>query len=213
MTLFILFSILLSAIILKRDFRGETDRIIAFVDDYRTSTVYWSSSFVGGLLGTASPSSWKPYSTAVVGGIFLLPVFSYYYLKKPFGIYCEYRPVDPEEARVDMFAESNQIVELTQGEETYDIDLKFTSDKHINQVKVRLRPPEGSEIYFVDPVEGVTFNQNDNRLTIKMDGGEEPVIGVYVQPLKNRLSTSRTHEFRVVEEHSGETIEKVTLKP
>jgi hypothetical protein len=85
------------------------EELPAFVEEYKKSNFYWISAFIGGIYGSTG-SILQKYSTLIVLLIFILPAVSYYIYGKPFGLWCEYSPVDKDKNLIDSVRKKKMIL-------------------------------------------------------------------------------------------------------
>lgn len=193
---------------LSRQLKYRCNEIPPFIEKYKQSWVYWSTSFIGGLFGVLSQSSWRPYSTATLVMIFLIPPVLYYWENQPFAISCTYRSIDHDTGKTNIREESNKVA--TPSGDGFEIDLEIEINDQIEDLSMAFCPPEGAPITFVDEY-GSWDNFDYVEDVYRVEGAEADKWTVAVYLENDGLETTSDESFEVKEMNSGRIIESIDL--
>jgi hypothetical protein len=181
----------------------------SFVSEYKQSDSYWVSAIIAGYYGATNTEIFPEYNIYIVTIIFLLPLCGYYAYYYPFGLSCEFRPVNEEKNVIDLFAEKKRLAEKSG--DRWDVDLKVSAGKHISEYSLKFENPSGTEIYHVQTYtdKDEKFDPHNNTLTVQSERDDDFVVGIYLQETTGITGSDR--ELKIREVTTGKCLTTVTL--
>ncbi|MDS0279371.1 hypothetical protein NDI85_16340 [Halomicroarcula sp. S1AR25-4] len=193
---------------LKHQIRYRSRAFPSFIDEYKNSWIYWSSSFAGGLFGVLSQPSWRPISTIVVVAVFILPSIGYYWKNQPFGLFCTYRSIDHGSQKPAVGEESNEIA--TPSGDGFEIDIEIGTKERINNVDLQINTPDEAPIDFVDECGSWDEFDYDSCVYTAQDVGDEQwAVAIYLENLG--LNSHCDNYCEIVDLNSGKEVLSVAL--
>ena len=203
-----LLSTCLFFVLIYKNWTHYSDEIPAFVQEYKKSSLYWSSAFIGGLYGSIG-TPLEEYSSLIVLLIFVSPPIGYYIRGKPFGLQCKYSPIHEEKGLINSTYKKNNIAEFDDDE--CCLRFEVVAGRHIEEYELQFETPNNTEIRFVDYYNDKVqeYDPIQDNLIIEGQGKDSIAIGVYVED--HGYSSQGAEPFRVKQARNDETLIEITI--
>lgn len=168
---------------------------------YRSSPVWWFSSFIGALFAAtvgATGGIWFDFLALL---IFIFPAFVYYVYFRPFGLQCEYEHSDATNGENSCYPRDGK----------YSIYLTMRPGTNVNEYRLDVHLPPNVEPASIN---GVTSSLDKNRQIIYGVASSEN--GKYGEELYLEKTGSIPPEgelMLITSQGTGRTVESVRLYP
>lgn len=175
-----------------------------FVASYRVSRVWWFSSLFGAMFAaTIGGSSGGLMLSVLAFSIFVVPPIIYYRRYSPFGLRCEYLPVDGNQS------EGQQVCRPTNG--VYTVLLEVETGANVRDYQLDVHTPSGAT---VDSIDGNIFQLDNERQVLYGVAEEDPEVYTEALYIEKTGSISPDGELVLIKSQGdGNTIEWIRLLP
>jgi hypothetical protein len=191
--------LLLASIEHRLDSRAYVREIRPFVSEYKKSTTYWASAFLGTIISKGVGFSILGSGIVTVFIIFLAPAAGHYIYNRPFGVNCKYVPVNEDKGILDIF-QRNESIARRDDDGDWAITLEIEAGEHVHDYNLQFNLPPQIAIDFVDidKKDEADFDDEENQIILRGRDDSNFIAGVYLTEENGEYSDRGSFEVKEV---------------